>query len=130
VIQPGDVDVLLAPIRRDHRSGYSRVALIAIAPWMPTRIVTAGTSRRDNRVLNLVFWDRMRRFRARYCITGCGTILARKKQYSEKHTSIHEDENKILHGSDCRSGSDCVFYQEGDLVQAKVALSNIPKWLL
>jgi hypothetical protein len=36
----------------------------------------------------------MRRFRARYCITGCGTILARKKQYSEKHTSIHEYENK------------------------------------
>ena len=37
---------------------------------------------------------------------------------------------KILHVSGCRSGSDCVFYQEGDLVQAKVALSNIPNWLL
>jgi hypothetical protein len=31
---------------------------------------------------------------------------------------------KILHGSHC------VFYQEGDLVQAKVAWSKIPNWVL
>jgi hypothetical protein len=37
---------------------------------------------------------------------------------------------KILHASGCRFGGDCVFYQQGDLVQAKVALSNIPNWLL
>ena len=36
----------------------------------------------------------MSRFPARYCITRCGTILARENQYSEKHTSIHEYENK------------------------------------
>jgi hypothetical protein len=36
----------------------------------------------------------MSRFPARYCFTGCGTILARENQYSEKHTSIHEYENK------------------------------------
>jgi hypothetical protein len=48
-----------------------------------------------------------------------------QKNNAQKNTpQSHEYENKILHGSDC------VFYQEGDLVQAKVALSNIPKWLL
>jgi len=74
----------------------------------------------------------MSRFPARYCITGCGTILARKKTILRK-THLNPSKNmktKNLHVSGCRSGSDCVFYQEGDLVQAKVALSNIPKWLL
>jgi hypothetical protein len=37
---------------------------------------------------------------------------------------------KILHVSGCRSGSDCVFDQDGDLVQAKLDWSNIPNWLL
>jgi hypothetical protein len=38
----------------------------------------------------------MSRFPGRYCITECGTVLARKKQYSEKHTSIREHEDKNL----------------------------------
>jgi hypothetical protein len=94
VIQPGNVDVLLAPFGRDHRSGYS-VALIAIAPWMPTRIVIAGTSRRDSRVLNLVFSGSDEPFSGPLLHYGVwDNFSPQKKQYSEKHTSIHEYEYK------------------------------------
>jgi hypothetical protein len=131
VIQPGDVDVLLAPIGRDHRSGYSRVALIAIAPWMPTRIVTAGTSRRDSRVLNLVFSGSDEPFSSPLLHYGVWDNFSPQKNNTQKNTPQSMNmKTKILHVSGCRSGSDCVFYQEGDLVQAKVDLSKIPNWLL
>jgi hypothetical protein len=54
-----------------------------------------------------------------------------QKNNTQKNTRQSMNmKTKILHVSGCRSGSDCVFYQEGDLVQAKVDLSKIPNWLL
>jgi hypothetical protein len=76
------------------------------------------------------FWDRMSRFPARYCITGCGTILAHKNTILRETPQSMNMKTKILHVSGCRSGSDCVFDQDGDLVQAKLDWSNIPNWLL
>ena len=58
------------------------------------KTMLAKSTRLD--ALNLLFRDRMSRFPGRYCITECGTILARKKQYSEKHPSIREHEDKNL----------------------------------
>ena len=91
----------------------------------------SGTSRRDSRVLNLVFSGSDEPFSSPLLHYGVWDNFSPQKNNTQKNT--HQSMNmktKILHVSGCRSRSDCVFYQEGDLVQAKVALSKIPNWVL
>jgi hypothetical protein len=63
---------------------------------MPTRIVTAGTSRRDSRVLNLVFSGSDEPFSSPLLHYGVWDNFSPQKNNTQKNTrqSIHEYENK------------------------------------